>query len=785
MDSIIFKISIRNLLKNKFTSSVSVFGLTVGFIAFILISLFIRYELSWDKANENFDRIYIVQRNTAMSAQNTGSGNITPLTPAITATLVGEYQEFEKVTSVYPVEGSFLSTSAERQNRIGKGIYADHNYFDIFTYHFINGHAGEEFMEPFSVAISETLANRLFNSIEAAGKVVTLDRRHDLIISGVYADLPLNSSVRPEYIISFPTLERTRGITRNDIAPASFMTFVLLRPGSDPLAAASGIRDLFTGYEGMRFETLMLGKLADMRFESVPDYYAIIYIFGLMGLFILSMSVFNYVNLSIANSSTRGKEIAVKKMTGSSRSRLVVQFLGETVLLSVIAVAIAFYIVTFLLPFYNNIMNTAISLDFVADWRFVGILVAGSLIIGLLAGIYPAFHISSNRIVNLFRGDFKAGGDRIRLRKILVLFQFAISVFLICLSLFFLKQVNHLAGKDTGFDRENMVYLQLTSSAEGKYFEDLRNRLLQNPSILNASMSANLPFVNFGAAMISREGGIPGDKVLCRPNRVTYDFVRNMGMKIVEGRDFSRDYHSDIEQACIINETAVRVFGWDDPIGKRLDDNRYRVTGVVRDYHVMDIHNPIDPVVLILAPGEMKGSWTYAIRYAPGSRDEAIRILDAEFSREFPDDPFEIEELESAFLNENAYKGYQTVKKSILLFTAFSIFLAVTGLLGLVSFSIVRRTKEIGIRKISGCPEGKIFILLNREFFILLGISLVVAWPGVWMVHNAFPGAYKLPLHGWILLASALIIATVTLLVTGWQTWRAATRNPVEFLRYE
>ena len=785
MNNIIFRISIRNLLKNRFTSLISLLGLLVGFVAVILVTLFIRYELSWDKENENYDRIYIVQRDIALSSPNSGTGSITPFTPPLTASLLEDYPDFESVTAVYQSDDRFLSVSAERQFRIDRGIYADGNFFDVFTYHFTDGRPPDDFGQPFSVVISETLAGRLFEGSSAVGRVVTLDRKHDLVVAGVYADQPLNSTIRPEYIISLPTLLRTEGIDPDDITPASFMTFALLRVDADRQASGTAIKDLFAGRDGMEKDRLSLGTLAGMRFDSVPDYYNIIWIFGLIGIFILSMSVFNYVNLSIAGSSIRGKEIAIKKMSGCKRPGLIMQFLGESVVLSVIALGISLFLVSMLLPFFNSIMDTAINPAFYKEWLVTGILTAGSVGIGLLAGVYPAFLMSSNSIVNLFKGEFKAAGDRIKLRKALVLVQFSISVFLICLSLFFLKQVNHLTSKDIGFDRKNMIYVQLTSSAGGLYFEEFRSRLLQSPAILNASMSDNLPFVNFGGGMINWEEGDPDDRVRYRPNRVSYDFTGNLGITLVDGRGFSRDHPSDILHACLVNETAVRYFGWDEPVGKRLDNNSYTVVGVVADYHVMDIHNPLDPVVLMPAPDEMTGSRVYAFRYLPGYRDEAVRLLASEFSREFPDDPFEIEELESAFMNENAYRSYQTIKKAILLFTAFSIFLAVTGLVGLVSFSVVRRTKEIGIRKINGCPDGVIFLLLNREFFILLAISLMLAWPGVWLVHNAFPGVHKLPLYPWILLSSAAAIVAVTVAATGWQTWRAARRNPVEALRYE
>ncbi len=298
-------------------------------------------------------------------------------------------------------------------------------------------------------------------------------------------------------------------------------------------------------------------------------------------------------------------------------------------------------------------------------------------------------------------------------------------------------------------------------------------------------MSKNLPFVNFNFGTIDWEGANLGDRVNYRPNWVTFDFIQNLKLELVDGRNFSSNYPTDLEQACIINETAARYFGWDNPIGKRLDNNQYTVIGVVKDYHVMDIHNLIDPVVIKLSSGEMNGSWVYAFRYISGSRDEVKKFIFDEFSQAFPNEIIEVHELEHAFRNENAFKTFQTIKKSILFFTGFSIFLAITGLLGLVSFSTAKRTKEIGVRKILGSSIPNIFLLLNREFFILLGISFVIAWPLVWFIWDSFPGVYKLPVQPCIFILSGTIILIITILTTGWQTWNAARKNPIEALRYE
>ncbi|HEX3008488.1 MAG TPA: FtsX-like permease family protein [Bacteroidales bacterium] len=619
-------------------------------------------------------------------------------------------------------------------------------------------------------------------------KTVSIEKKFNVKVTGVYADLPANSSVRPEYIISFSTLEHTENIKRNDLYAGDCMNFALLQSGVDPRVAENKIRNLFSGYKGLEYEELQLCPLSKIHLShnGRNDYYIILGIFALIGAFILIMSAFNYVSLTIARASTRGKEVAIKKINGGTQSSLVFQFLCETTLLSAVSVIFSFGLVKLLLPVYNSIVNATITIDFVRDWKFAGLLIGISLIIGLCSGLYPAFFMSSHKIINLFKGSiFKTGKGSFGIRQILVTAQFSISVFLICLSLFFVSQVNYMINKDLGFNKEHLLYVKLTSSAKDKNFDDLRSRLLQNPEIVDASMSRNLPFVNYNGGLFNWEGGAPDEKINCRPNYVSYDFVKNMGITILQGRDFSREYPSDIGRGCLINETALRCFGWDNPVGKRINNNEWTVVGVVKDYHFKNMHNSIEPVILILNSGEMTGEWSFAFRYTPGKRDKVRQILEAEFSNLFPNDPFEFHDLATSFLYEKTIKLYYVIKKSILFFTVFNILLAVIGLLGLVSFTTIRRTKEIGIRKINGSTVREIFFLLNHEFMVMLAISLLLAWPSAYMVYKVLPGSYKLSPQLWIPLLSAFIILMIVLITTCWQTYRAATRNPVESLRYE
>ncbi|GET24632.1 ABC transporter permease [Prolixibacter sp. NT017] len=788
MNGLNWKISLRNLWRNKTFTLINVLGLTLGFTAFIIVFLFIRYELSWDKTNDKYNRIYRVQRHYSRTAFAMDGNDISPHTYAVTASLLEKYPEFERVTILRENSGKFLSADRENQFYDETGICADSNFFDVFTYHFIEGSPKGALNAPFSIVLSQKLADKLFKGEKALGKSVTVEKKFDAKVTGVYTDLPFNSSLRPSYIISFSTLKRTVNIGRDDRWTGDCMCYALLKPGVDYRQTEPKIRNSLAAFKGLEYEELQLCPLSKIHlsFNNRNDYFIVLSLFGLIGFFILLMSAFNYMNLTIAQASTRGKEIAVKKINGGNRCSLVFQFLGETLVLTTTSIVLAFIITQQALPFYNSIVHTHLHFALIQDWKIMLLFILVSVVIGLLSGAYPALFMSSHKIVSLFSGEyFKVGKENFSIRKILVTFQFAITIFLICIGLFFTAQIHYMTNKNLGFDKNNLLYARLTSSVNDLNFEDLRNRLLQHPEIINASMSKTLPFVNLGGGMTNWEGAAPDEKISYRPNWVTYDFVRNMKIPIIEGRDFSREFPSDIDHSCLINETALKCFGWSDPIGKRIHNGQWTVVGVVKNYIFKDMHNGVEPVALILTSGKMSGDWVFAFRYTNGNRDKAKQILVNEFKRSFPNDPFEFHDIDNAFKNESTFKIYHVIRNSTLVFTFFNIAIATIGLLGLVSFTTLRRKKEIGIRKINGSSVSQIFYALNKEFFILLGISILIAWPGAYLIYNIFPGAFKIALQPWIPLFSVLIILVIVVVTTGYQTYKASTQNPVESLRYE
>jgi len=776
-------------MRNKIYSVANIVGLTVGFASFILIAIFIQYELNWDKSNENYNRIYRLQRYVTNALYATSGNNISPHTRAITAQLIeNNYPEFEKLTVIREQDVTYLGTDDEHLVNEKKGIAADTHFFDVFTYHFTEGNKTTALNLPYSIVLSETLAMKLFNSTDVLDETVLLEKKVPLKVTGVYEDLPFNSSTRPPYIISFSTLKPLYNIERSSLWSGDCMTFALLKQGVDPKSAGNKIKNLFSGYEEFKYDEIQMCPLSKvyLNFNDRNDYLIVLRLFGLIGIFILVMSGFNYINLSLAQSSLRGKEVAMKKVIGSRKNTLVTQFLGETISLSVISLVMAFVLVKVSLPLFNAIVDKQLSFSFFSDWQLGLLLVFVAILTGLLSGIYPAIFMASNKITTLFKENL-LGKERnsFSLKKVLITLQFAISLFLIVLTVSFSMQIKYITHKDVGFEKQGLLYSQINISGNDVSFDQLRDRLIKYPDIFDVSISKNFPFVKLGGGTTNWEGGNKDDKVTCRFNHVSYNYLSMLGTNLITGRNFSYDFRTDVGKNCIINETAVKSFGWDNPIGKRLNDNRLTVVGVVKDFVYHDMHNPVEPCIYILAPDMVSGKWILSFRINETNGASVKKILSEEIERTFPKDPFEIFDISFAFVNENGYRIYQSVNKTLVFFTFLNIILAILGVFGLVAFSVARRTKEIGIRKINGSSPSAIFHLLNREYQFLILFSSLIAFPSAWLAYMAIPSAYKYPAQPWVFILSVFILLLIVLISTSYLTIKAATRNPVEALRYE
>jgi len=636
--------------------------------------------------------------------------------------------------------------------------------------------------------LSETMSHKLFGKENALGKTVLIEKKFNLKVTGIFEDLPENSIIRPGYIISLSTLEKNNEDVRNSYA-GIYMTFVMLKSNLDYKTINKKIGGLFKGYTKIEEEKIQLCPLSKLRFSfnDRNDYKVVLSLYQLIGIFILILAGFNYINLTTANTAVRAKEIGVRKVHGSGQQVLMMQFLLETLILAIIALNLAFFLTELTLPIFNNIVQKHLELTYSNNWGFIAKVTLIALVTGLIAGVYPAFFMSTQKVVLLFKGNiFKGKRARFSLKKLLVMFQFAITIFLIIVSMIMALQVRYMLNKDLGFNIKNRFYASVNVTRKNANFVDLRNRVLQHSEITDFAMAEHVPFASFGGGTVNWEGSLPGEFVNVRFNNVGYDFIKHFDIKVTEGREFSRVFPSDVGKACIINETAMHNFGFSNPIGKRIDDNKYIIVGVVKDYYYKDMYNGIEPEILVLTSDSIRNrKWTFSFQIAPGQLKKAQGIIKTELEAYFPNDPFDIHELSETFRTENVFKILGSVNNSLVFFTVINVFLAVIGLLGLVSFTTQRRTKEIGVRKITGSSAWSIFMLLTKEYIILLVIASVIGWPFGYLAYNALPGSNKMPLPYWIFTFSTVVVLFVVLLTSMYHTLKTIRTSPVEALKYE
>ena len=640
-----------------------------------------------------------------------------------------------------------------------------------------------------SIVLSEKLAGKLFPGEDALGKNVMLEKKYNLKVTGIYKEIPDNSSDQPTYIIPIQLFEKTNSWENalNNWTGSAFRTFVLLKQGSSKEMLENKIAHLLDEYEVLKKQhELYLLPLKDvyLRPTDQNDYLVAIFMYGLIAVFILLLASVNFVNITTASSSLRAREIGIKKVNGSSRPALVRQFLGESVIIALLAINVAFIIAKLFLPVFCRIINRELQFSFQEHHGFIAVILGIAILVGLLSGIYPALFLSSFKTITVLKSDlFRSQKGKVGLKKILVTFQLFISVFLIIASLMVFNQIRYMMNKDRGFNIHNIVFAQFKSEKENGNINDLRNRLLIHPEIENVTISLSVPFYGSEGRSINWEGS-GEDQINSRYNSVDKNFLETFEMEIIRGRNFLADSTSEIRE-CIINQTALKIFGWDDPIGKKLYDNRYQVVGVVRDFHQNNMHDRIEPYVFVLHSGKVYGENIYSIRVKSDDLVSAKQKITGIFEAYFPNDAFEFWVLENRLYRGNAYEIWDGVNKTFRFFTLLAILISAMGLFGLISYTAKRRTKEMGIRKVFGSKSSQIYAMLAKEFMPLLLAAVILGSAGAFVFYRYLPGAYKCPLQpGEFVIAWALLII-ITLATISYQAMLVAFSNPVDSLRYE
>jgi putative ABC transport system permease protein len=802
--------TLRSLVKDKYYSAINILGLAAGLTVTILIILFIYDELTYDKHHVLHQRIYRLESDFTLDNKNHQfAATQIPLGP----TLKDEYPEIVEYARCAPV-GTLYFVDGDREFQEDSIWFADSTFFALFTHEFVHGDPHRALNRPNTLVVTESFARRYFGRENPIGENLT-DIDHNIFeITGVIKDLPGNSHLKFNGLMSSATLAERIGLERfNDRSAGSFWnigiySYVLLAENGSMQAVLDkfpGFYDKYMKEIGDQIKgsfSLMATPLADIHLNPADLEYdqpkgnrSYVYIFVFAALFILVIASINYMNLATARSSRRSREVGMRKVSGSSRGMLIRQFLGESIFIALVSFLISLLLVSLLLPVFNELTGKSLDFGIVAMKEVVlsGLLIA--LLVGFVSGIYPAFYLSHFNPVAVLKGLVNSSHGGGTFRRALVLVQFSISVIMIIGTLLVSGQLKFMKTTDLGFDKEGLIVMTVRDTTFRKSFEAFRQEIMSHPDILGAAQSSSNPGSNVGIVVqrIEGDGGELHDKAV-NLYGVDYYYTDLMGIEIVQGREYERTMGTDISKAFIINEVAAREFGWgEEALGKRwqfginLDGPPRRdgeVIGVFRDFHYASLHNKIEPIVLILQDDPLRMP-LFNIRTTGKNTEEVIAFIDAK-RKEFGDHyPFDY-----SFLSDNLdeyYKEEAVIGKIFRYFTVLTIMIAALGLLGLSAFMAQKRTREVGIRKVMGCSVNGIVYLFIREFTKWIIISNLVAWPIAWFGMNKWLQnfQYRIDITAWIFVLAFALSLSVALVTVSWQSIRAATINPADSLRYE
>ena len=795
------KIALRIITRYKSYSFINIGGLAVGMAAFILIALYIRFELSYDKFNENIDRIYRLEE---LWKTDRGYGNI-PITPAPLAPLLTQdYPEIVNSVRIIKIGRRLLPNLAESKKLYQMdGKYVDPSIFDIFTFPFIKGNPKTALVEPFSMVLTDELAEKYFPHEEPMGKIIRIKDQFDCRVTGVVKKPPHHSHLKFSYLVSLSSYERAAGSSGSKALEDweldflySYILFQKKYSSQQVKEVEAKIRDLIKRHrKGDENIELYLRPLSDIHLHSNTNYeiesstpIEIVFMFVAIGIFILLIACINFMNLSTAYSSTRTKEVGIRKVLGAARVSLIKQFLSESILLTFISGAVALVLAGFFMSEFNILLDTKLQINFVENWMLIIVLIFILFLVGIISGIYPAFLLSSFQPVKVLKGKLKSGAKRSILRKILITSQFLLCIVFIIGSIVIYKQGNYLKHMDKGYEEEH-IFTQIFSNLKKESIEKfnlLKNELLKNPAIVNVTISSDLPYAIYSRTQVNwQEGGV-NQKIWVTYTCVDNDFIDTYGLKLKDGRTFSKAFSTDQGNACIINETALKRFGWDSsPLGKRIADNKYTVIGVIKDFLSSDLRLGVQPLMLIPLEDDQVKAFNFSIKIAPGTESESFTFIKRKFEEFLPDELLELRLFKD--IMAETFTSLDNWNKLFAYFSILSIIIASLGLYALAAFTTKQRTKEIGIRKIVGASVSKISFILVKEFFKILTFAILIAWPAAYFLMNGFLQnfVYRIHLNAWIFIGAGVIVLWVSAVTVVYHTIKAALANPVESLRYE
>jgi putative ABC transport system permease protein len=807
------KIAFRNIIRQKGYSFINIAGLAAGIACCMLIMLYVQDELSYDRYHEKIDQIYRLERKGVFQGQEYHIPvTAHPTAPAFEKDLPGILH----AVRLWPVQ---LTLKNQDNHYFEEKIFfADAALFNTFTFPLLEGSPDTALKEPYSIVLTEPMSKKYFNSIDSTGKTLSIrwgKNTIDFKVTGIMKKIPNNSHFKTDFFASYSSLNQLIGDSLNEWLNNSVYTYLLVDKNLSPGELEQKFPPLVEKYIGkkirkflgseidistmMRFVLRPVSEIhlySQLEWEIEPNSNInTVYIFSVIAFLVLLIACINFMNLSTARAAGRAKEVGLRKTVGANKILLVKQFIGESVFLTLIAGIIAVFLVEFLLPVYNALTLKEMSNKYLSEPLAIVSFIAVILFVGFISGSYPAFYLSSFEPVKVMRGKVKSGTDNRSqfLRKGLVVFQFSISIVLIIGTLVVMNQLKFLNNKNLGFKKEQVVVIPNKDNSLLNRYEAVKSELLSNTRILKVAASSRIPGDRlFPDRAFLREGMNNDDVKDLKFFHIDTDFIPLLGIELAAGRNFSRDFATDQSEGFILNESAVKIFGWQTPgqaIGQGIlipDEpgkyRKYKVVGVVKDFHFKSLHQKIEPLILYMDP---KQTDYITVKIRTGDISSTLGFLENKFKAFSPGFTFDYFFLDNNF--DRLYRSEERMQLIFNFFTILAILISCLGLFGLASFTAEQRTKEVGIRKVLGATVPNIILQLSREFITWVVIANLVAWPAAFIAMNKWLQnfAYRTDMGIGTFILSGLLALVIALLTVSYQSIKTALANPIRALKYE
>lgn len=805
-----FNVALRNLFKHKFYSLINILGLSIGLTCFLMISLYVVDELSYDTFHSDADRIYRMDFSGVLN----GSEFITALASAPAGpTMPKEFPEVEESTRLRG-SGNWTIRRKEETNAYNEDdvVFVDANFFTFWDFNLINGDVKTCLERPNTLVISQSAATKIFGEDDPIGEIVVMDNDEDWEITGVYEDMPSNAHFKYDILLSMESREEAK---QTFWMSFNFNTYLKLQEGSDPKDLEAKFPDLIQKYIGPEIQQFMgasmeefyesgnsagffLFPLADIHLQSdklgeldANGDYKYVLIFTAIALFILILACINFMNLSTARSAGRAKEVGVRKVMGAYKSQLRKQFLTEAFLITFISILIAYGLSFLLLGQFNTLADKVMNFNSLLSFNFILIMIGVLITVGFLAGSYPAFFLSKFRPVEVLKGKLNLGLKGGGLRSTLVVLQFCVSIIMIIGTAIVYQQLSYIQNKKLGFTKDHVLLVH-NPWMMGDKSESYKNEALQYANVKAATLSGFLPVPSNNNNNLWFPGSNPtkDESYVFSEFRVDHDYLRTLDIEIKEGRDFSRDFPSD-SSSILLNEAAVARLGWDEAIGRKLSTyggsqenpivETYTVIGVVKNFHFQSLRNSIEPLLFEL--GRSRGF--LSLKVDTENIPATIDFLESKWTEFAPGQPFEYSFLDQRF--NDMYESEQKLGNIFGVFAFLAIFIACLGLYGLAAFTAEQRRKEIGVRKVLGASIMSIITLLSKEFLKLVGIAFLIAAPLSYYFMNEWLQDFenRTNINFMVFLLAGIIALVIAWFTMSFQSWNAARINPAKSLKDE